>query len=531
MRKRQRNVLFITSDQLRADAVYGNFVKTPSLDKLRQDGAVSFRRHYANSAPCAPARAALHTGTYMMNNSVSDNGCPLSEHITNWAKEIRDQGKHDPVLIGYVDQTIDVGVHPPDDPRLSDWEGGHLPGLRRLTETDNMGTPKWLKERGLSSGAFSTGLQGWNGYHGDQGWMRERQWDKQCEPYPLPAAFKIEDSDTRVLTESAINFIESAQGEFHLHLSLLKPHPPWAAPEPFNTMYDPQAIARECPAIRANTHNNESDLHPWLNMMHSQDGGLAMYGANATAKEMDEDELYLVKSSYYALISEMDSNLGLLFDSLKASGQWENTLIIFTSDHGEMMGDHWFMGKLGFHESSFHIPLVVRDPDRLSYGDCGEEAILFTENVDIMPTILEWLSLKIPHQCDGMSLLPILDFHKLPKENQYVFEWRNAAHFEVNYSCWGQLGDHDSFLGQSLGLKSPDDCYMCTLREDRFKLVYFFGHLQPLLFDMHQDPDESTNLADVPQHKSTLFANAPGGVKLEGIVFWGSPSAFEENKD
>lgn len=101
-KNRKRNVLLITADQLRADCVYGSYVQTPNIDKLRNDGAVTFTRNYCNSTPCAPARASIHTGCYLMNHCVTDNGSPFNPLILNWAKVARELGGYDPVLIGYV---------------------------------------------------------------------------------------------------------------------------------------------------------------------------------------------------------------------------------------------------------------------------------------------------------------------------------------------------------------------------------------------------------------------------------------------
>lgn len=99
---KNKNVLLITADQLRAACVYEDLVQTPNLDALAADGAVSFRKHYCNSTPCGPARASIHTGCYLMNHCVTDNGSPLNTTLTNWAKVARESGGYDPVVIGYV---------------------------------------------------------------------------------------------------------------------------------------------------------------------------------------------------------------------------------------------------------------------------------------------------------------------------------------------------------------------------------------------------------------------------------------------
>ena len=104
---------------------------------------------------------------------------------------------------------------------------------------------------------------------------------------------------------------------------------------------------------------------------------------------------------------------------LKNNDFWGNTLVIFTSDHGEQIGDHWLLGKLGYFDESYHIPLIIRDPTNpQSNGRIIEE---FTENVDVMPTILDWVDLPLPVQCDGRSLSPFLKNQKTIMKILYLF--------------------------------------------------------------------------------------------------------------
>jgi arylsulfatase A-like enzyme len=410
-----RNVLLITADQFRADLLQSSFVQTPNLDALIDDGAVCFNQHYCQSTPCAPARASLHTGCYMMSHQVDDNGAPLTEALTNWAKEAKEQAGYVPTLIGYVDQTVDTRTHSADDPKLEDWEGGHLPGLTRLMETDSMGTKEWLKQRGIpTEGAPEA--HGWNGYNGDTWWIeqsRDSADSANGSSHPKPAAYSANDTDTRVLTDRAIQFIErqyddskptgtsadgTQQGEppgWMLHLSLRAPHPPWVAPEPFNSMYSCADIAAAaktcatCATARAASVAAEANTHEWLRMIHSLGGegaagklsgwhsihsacfipacpafasftpkfvhtptppthSLPTGGSSKTAKNVTNEELLQAKSAYFALVSEVDANLGRLFNRMKtlqrgaigssASGScYGETLIIFTSDHAEQV--------------------------------------------------------------------------------------------------------------------------------------------------------------------------------------------------
>src|SRR5262249_54827839 len=130
---------------------------------------------------------------------------------------------------------------------------------------------------------------------------------------------------------------------------------------------------------------------------------------------------------YYGLMTRVDDELGRLMAFLRASGLIDNTLIIFTSDHGEQMGDHWMVGKGGYFDASYRIPLIVRDPRPSADASRGKVVSAFTENVDIMPTMLRAIGAPIPHQCDGASLAPFLETGAAPAG------WRDAAHWEFDF--------------------------------------------------------------------------------------------------
>jgi len=166
--------------------------------------------------------------------------------------------------------------------------------------------------------------------------------------------------------------------------------------------------------------------------------------------------------------------MGRLVQFLKDRGEWENTLFIFTSDHGEQMGDHWMYGKAGFYDQSYHIPLIISGPG-LSSGCCDA----FTEHVDITPTILDLLGQSIPRQCDGHSLKNWL--MKMTDAN-----WRDSVHFEYDF--------RHSEAESTLDLDMESAC-LNVVRDHQYKYVHF-ANLPPLLFDLKNDPAELHNLAE-----------------------------------
>jgi arylsulfatase A-like enzyme len=177
-----------------------------------------------------------------------------------------------------------------------------------------------------------------------------------------------------------------------------------------------------------------------------------------------------------------------LFDTLKSHGLWDSTLIVFTSDHGEQMGDHWLLGKMGYFDQSYHIPLIIRDPDVRADESRGGVRDEFTENVDIMPTLLEWMEIDTPVQCDGKSLVDIV------RSGRFPTHWRTEAHWEYDFRS---VADGDSWEGE-LGL-THHQCTLNVVRGKRYKYVHF-TRMPALLFDLATDPHELVNQANNPAY-------------------------------
>jgi len=468
-----KNILFITADQWRGEclSILGHKVQTPHLDELARE-ALLFKQHYANAVPCGPSRASIHTGMYLQNHRSGTNGTPLDSRHTNWALELRKAG-YDPVLFGYTDTANDPKEFELDDPILKSYEGP-LPGIKPICM---MGTfpDKWAEW--LSDLGYDIPEPNWKLYTSKVGLEYEQGGD-----VPSPLSIPKEHHDTWFMIDQVKDYIEENKTNFCVHLSLLRPHPPWVAPKPYNEMYPPDTLEDY---IRAESPTQEANQHPWL---------AKELKKRYFAAPQDSKKLSRLKASYFGLMSEVDANLGRLFDYLKQNDLWDNTLIIFTSDHGEQIGDHWLLGKMGYFDQSYHIPLIIRDPKALESH--GKQIEAFTENVDLMPTMLDWLDLDIPVQCDGASLVPTI------KQGVIQTNWRKEVHWEFDFRNIPEGEDTE----RSLGL-THHQCTLNVLRSKRFKYVHF-TNLPPLFFDLEKDPEELNNVVDDPAYQKEVLLYA-----------------------
>ena len=475
-----RNILFIVLDQWRADALgcAGNpLIRTPHLDSIAADG-VLFARHFAQCAPCGPSRASLLTGQYQHNHGVMRNGTPLAARFTNLALECRKAG-YEPALFGYTDTAVDPARHPPNDPALRSYEQV-MPGFQ--TELYLPERPlRWLAH--LASHGHDFGNEPLEAY-------RPAPLAHARGPTHAPARFAAEHSISAFLTDEVLGYIRMRRDQpWFVHAAYIRPHPPFIASAPYHDLYHPELM----PAPRrAESFEREAATHPLLAAYFaSRRTSASFVDGDGLVTELPDAHLAQLRATYYGMITEVDAQIGRLIDQLKAWGQYERTLIVVTSDHGEMLGDHWLLGKDSPFEQAYRVPLIVRDPDAPAHAPRGRTLNPFTESVDVMPTILQWAGLPQPRQCDGRSLLDWC-------HGRSPADWRTEAHWEFDFRDTWQL-NAQSALGLPI-----DHCGLAALRDERH-LYLHFAALPPLLYDLHADPDCLNDLSRDPAAAPALL--------------------------
>lgn len=464
------NILFITADQWRGDCTgYAGhkLVKTPNLDALAAD-AVAFLNHYAQAAPCSPARAGLYTGLYQMNNRVCRNGTPLADRFDNIARAARRAG-YDPTLFGYTDVSLDPTGKAADDPDNTTYESV-LPGFSTRVKLPEHEKPwlSWLRGHGLELHDHARAHLPVGAAPGTVS--------------TAPPAYDRDQTQTAFLTGEFVRWLGEQDGDrpWFAHLSFLRPHPPFIVPAPYNTMYAPEDVDG---FVRAGSAEAEAAGHPLLDFALRFTGkDNFVPAAPGLVRDFSDAEFRQIKATYFGMISEVDAQLGRLFDAIKARGDWDDTLVIFTSDHAEMLGDHFSLGKGGYFDQSQHIPLIVRDPQ----GARGTRVVAFTQAIDVFPTLLEAFGGVATHHPDGRSLAPFL-------AGAEPADWRDALHWEFDFREVAEQTTEAWF-----GLRSTQ-LNLAVIRTAKWKYVHFAA-LPPLLFDLEADPGNLVNLAEDPAH-------------------------------
>jgi arylsulfatase A-like enzyme len=466
-----RNVLFITLDQWRGDclsALGHPVVETPTLDALAHRG-VLFANHWANSAPCGPSRACLYTGTYQHRNRSLLNGTPLDARFTNVALLARDAG-YVPVLFGYTDTSVDPRTVPPGDTALYTYEGV-LPGFVPLIEDRwEHGSPawgRWLAGQGFDVPANPHDLyQPMEGFPGTE--AHGSTW--------APARFPAELSQTVFIRDAVKEWLE-AHGDrpFFVHASFIRPHPPRRNPIGYHDLYSAEAVGRFTGCA---TPDEEAAVHPLA---------ASALGVPGVGAPRDDGQRRQVRATYYGAQREVDDGLAPLFDYLNESGLADSTLVVLTSDHGEMGGDHWLLEKLGYWDESYAVPLIVADPRPEADAGRGRVVRVVTESVDVLPTICEFMGVDVPLQADGWSLAPFTRGESAPAH------WRDTAHFE-----WSFADPVNRSAERAFGIPMSH-CALAVARGPDHKYVQFAASPEvfpPLLFDLRSDPGQVHNALD-----------------------------------
>ena len=448
-----QNILLVTLDQFRGDclSLLGHpVVRTPNLDALSRH-ATTFTQHYSQAAPCSPGRASLYTGMYLMNHRVCFNGSPLDDRFDNVARVARRHG-YAPALFGYTDQGVDPrATTSANDSRLSTYQGV-LPGFDWVLDLSEPYTP-WLTHLRTHGHAPADHIVALETEH-------ERDESLSISTF-LTDQFLGWHADARQAT--------TTDAPWFAHLSYLRPHPPYTAAGRWAHEYDPEQV--DLPTAPSNERHGFHE---------------AVMQLPETKAPSTEAGMRRLRAQYYGMISEVDAQLGRIFAALRERGEWENTIVVITADHGEQLGDHGLREKVGFFEQSYRIIGMVRAPQLA--GGHGRLVDAFTENVDILPTLCDLIAAPIPAQCDGRSLVPWL-------AGDTPANWREMATWEYD---WRQVYVSDDANGSAL--QWPHDRrlerqHLCTQRDAHTAYVQF-GNGDWLAFDLAADPTWRTPITD-----------------------------------
>lgn len=477
-----KNILFIMADQLRWDylSCYGHaHLDTPNIDRLAEMG-VRFDRAYVQSPVCGPSRASCYTGRTAFSHGATWNRVPLPIGELTIGDYLRPQG----VRTAVVGKTH----------MIPDTEGMARLGLNRDTEIgikiSEPGFDPYERDDGLHPTPLlrkKGGKLAYNDWLRDKGYESENPWNDfansaigpngellsgwHLKNSNLPARVKEEHSETAYMTMRAREFMEEMGDEPWLcHLSYIKPHWPYMAPAPYHDMYGPETYK---PVIRSDEERIDPNpvFKAFMGMQVSET--FSMDGARET-----------VMPAYMGLIKQIDDHLGRLFDWLKETGKDKETMIVFTSDHGDYMGDHWMGEKELFHEVSVRVPLIIYDPRPEADATRGTVSDALVEAIDLVPTFIEATEApSAEHRLEGRSLMPIL-------RGEELINWRDAVFSEIDYAFYAAR--------ETLGAGASDARgYM--IRTQDWKYVHFKG-FPPQMFDLKNDPDEFTDLGRHPEY-------------------------------
>ena len=455
---RRPNILWICTDQQRYDTIgaLGNaHVVTPNLDRLAGEG-VAFERAYCQSPICTPSRASFLTGMYPSSIRVTRNGNPdFPAFPPLISKTLADAG-YTCGLIGKLHLTSAFGRREKRaDDGYSYWQYSHAP------------------------------RDDWGAGHDYADWVRANGADLG-ELVKDPAGVPAELHQTTWCAEKTIEFIEANRARPWLaSVNIYDPHPPFNPPAEYRDQFDPSRV--KPPIFQPSDLTQQAKLAAVDFQSQARDPAeldikspILPQSPTRLLVEADtagaRDALSLI-AAYYAMIKLIDDQVGRILAALDASGQLDNTIVIFTSDHGETLGDHGLIQKgCRFYEGLVRVPLIWSWPGTFA-ADVRSPALV--ELTDIAPTLLEVCGLSIPDFMTGRSLLPIL-----------LGEQSSARHRDFVRSEYIDA------------LDLPDGTVATMHFDGRYKLVCYHNHGLGELYDLEQDPQELADLWDDPARQA-----------------------------
>lgn len=440
------NILWIVTDQQRWDTIgelNNEFVKTPNIDRLVREG-VTFTTAYSQSPICTPSRASFLTGMYPTSVRATRNGAAYWPEAAPLVTAMLSDAGFDGGSVGKLHLSTAQGNKPEIRPKNDGYRVFHSMHSPYQGGSSN-DYQMWYKRKGIDINALKQEL----------GYVPE-------EYHP-----------TRWATDRAIDFItERRERPWLMSLNIYDPHGPFDPPSEYIERYDIDAL----PGPRI-TDEDLLEKAKFSDVMFQGSNPIDYRGRRG--KE--------AQAAYWAQIDLIDEHIGRLLKVLEESGQLDNTLIIFTSDHGEMLGDHGLRRKgARLYEPLVRVPLIFWNPSKFEQNLKSDALV---ELIDVAPTLLELTGLEVPERMQGKSLLPILTGQKSPNHHKDY----------VRSEFYDTLENRPEE-----GQKEP--AFVTMLRDKQFKLINYHGHPEGgELFDLVNDPGEFNNLWNHPDYQDIRF--------------------------
>jgi choline-sulfatase len=444
MKTDRPNILLLMTDQQRPDSLgcYGSKeALTPNLDALAEAGVV-FDNCYVSNPVCCPSRYSLCTGRYPHNHGVT----------ANWKAPHPWETSFGHVLSRHGYQTAAIGkMHfTPWFDRFG-FDGRVIAEAKFHTNCDD-DYERFLRKHGTS---------------------RAELYDFQSESYiqnctAVASRVPVDLHIDSFVGASVCEYIEKTDGPFFLFASFLSPHNPYDPPAPYDTMFDDVELPLR------NMGEGETSRKPDVAYNYINERLHMPYKSD----EITEVQVRAMKKAYYGLNTLVDDWIGRIIRALKDKGIYENTVILYTSDHGDLLGDHGLFYKQCFYEQSVKAPLIIHAPERFAPG----RSAAMVENIDIFSTVCDLGCADPGEGRQGISLLPLL-------ENSSRRDGHRAAAFSENY--FGRM-----------------------VRWGDWKMIYYPGRSVGELYNLNDDPDEQDNLWDA------LHRSEPGQTMKNMLLEW-----------
>lgn len=416
----QPNILFMIADDHRFDAIgaMGDAtVQTPTLDSLMARGTTFRQTHIMGSlvgAVCVPSRAAVLTSASLFRSGMQQ----INRDLAVWPQVMREEGYH------------------------------------------TFATGKWHNDKQTFTNSFADGAKIFFGGMSSHFEVPVFDYDANGA-YPNTAKYIGEKFSTEMFTDEAVQFLleYDADAPFFLYLAFTSPHDPRTPPGEYASMYAPEKIP---------VPENFMPEHPFDNgEMRIRDEVLAPF---PRTPEIVQQHI----ADYYGMISHMDAEIGRVLKTLEATGQLENTLIIYTADHGLAVGQHGLLGKQNLYSHSIRVPSIFAGPGVPE----GKTVDALTYLYDVFPTVCELTDVACPDTVEGSSLVPLMN-GSAERVRETVF----AAYRDIQR----------------------------TVSDGRWKLIRYYvseetgaGTNRIQLFDLANDPGETTDLSTLPEHAERI---------------------------